>query len=334
VIKLSNPKHTNEDLKEMQSWPLERKIMVTQTRILEWYHHYNGMVYVSFSGGKDSCVLLDLARRIFPEIPAVFIDTGLEFPEIRQFVKTFDNVTWVRPKMTFTQVIEDYGYPVIGKEVAHAVEYALKTRTKSSEYYLQKFAGTLTYNGKKSIFNLEKWAFLLNADFKISDRCCDIMKKTPVKKYNRETGRKAIIATLAKESRLRKQHWLRDGCNSFNSKEPKSHPMSFWTENDVLEYIVKFNIPYASVYGDIVQKCNQKPPSKLKIQLANKHKYKLHLYTTGYQRTGCMGCLFGCHLEKEPNRLQLLKLTHPKVYDYLMTRLNYKHVCDFLGIKY
>lgn len=86
-------KYTVEDLRIMQSWSLQRKIQVTQTRIIEWYQKNNGKVYVSFSGGKDSTVLLDLARRIYPDIPAVFIDTGLEYPELRDFVKTIPNVT-------------------------------------------------------------------------------------------------------------------------------------------------------------------------------------------------------------------------------------------------
>ena len=77
----------------MQSWPLERKIQVTQTRIIEWYQQFDGQVYVSFSGGKDSTVLLDIARRIYPDIEAVFINTGLEYPEVRQFALSKENVT-------------------------------------------------------------------------------------------------------------------------------------------------------------------------------------------------------------------------------------------------
>ena len=59
-------------------------------------------VFTSFSGGKDSTVLLDLARQVCPDIPAVYVDTGLEYPELRDFVKTKDNVIWLRPRYPFT----------------------------------------------------------------------------------------------------------------------------------------------------------------------------------------------------------------------------------------
>ena len=91
-------KHTVADLQAMQAWPLSRKIQVTQTRIIEWYIKNKGQVYVSFSGGKDSTVLLDLARRIYPDIPAVFVDTGLEYPEIREFVKSIDGVSYTKTR--------------------------------------------------------------------------------------------------------------------------------------------------------------------------------------------------------------------------------------------
>ena len=102
------PAYTRQDLRIMQMWPLERRILVTQAKILEWYHHYSGKVAVSFSGGKDSTVLLDLVRRAFPDIPAVFVDTGLEYPEIREFVRTIPNVTWLRPEMPFSKVPVSY----------------------------------------------------------------------------------------------------------------------------------------------------------------------------------------------------------------------------------
>lgn len=120
-------KHVISDLYQMQSLPLNAKVRMTQRRIKEWVDEYGeDGVYISFSGGKDSTVLLDIARKLYPNIKAMFVDTGLEYPEIRQFVKQFNNVDWIKPKMTFRQVIERYGYPFISKEVSECVYGARK----------------------------------------------------------------------------------------------------------------------------------------------------------------------------------------------------------------
>lgn len=122
--------HTIEDLKQMQALPLSLKIRLTQSRIRTWVNEFGSDgVYVSFSGGKDSTVLLHIVRQMYPEVEAVFCDTGLEYPEIREFVKTFDNVTWLKPKMNFKKVIEIYGYPFISKEVSECVYGARKYLT-------------------------------------------------------------------------------------------------------------------------------------------------------------------------------------------------------------
>ena len=129
-------KHVISDLYQMQSLPLNAKISMTQRRIREWVDEYGeDGVYISFSGGKDSTVLLDIARKLYPNIKAMFIDTGLEYPEIREFVKTFENVDWIKPKLTFRKVIEKYGYPFIGKEISNCIYGARKgskTRLKRS----------------------------------------------------------------------------------------------------------------------------------------------------------------------------------------------------------
>lgn len=123
--------HDAERLKELQSLPLDRKIQITQVRIIEWYQHYYGNVCISFSGGKDSTVLLHIARQLYPGIPAVFSNTGLEYPEIQRFVKSFDNIDIVTPSMRFDKVISTYGYPLIGKEVAEAIYYARRIRSQT-----------------------------------------------------------------------------------------------------------------------------------------------------------------------------------------------------------
>lgn len=123
--------HDAERLKELQALPLDRKIQISQARIIEWYQRWNGKVIVSFSGGKDSTVLLHLVRTIYPDVPAVFSNTGLEYGEIQRFVRSFPNVQIVTPKMRFDQVISKYGYPLIGKEVAEAIYYARRLRSQN-----------------------------------------------------------------------------------------------------------------------------------------------------------------------------------------------------------
>ena len=128
---MSEPIHTAERLAELQALPLDRKIQISQARIIEWYQKNHGNVVVSFSGGKDSTVLLHLVRTLYPDVPAVFSNTGLEYPEIQRFVRSVPNCTIVTPKMRFDQVISTYGYPLIGKEVAEAIYYARRIRSQS-----------------------------------------------------------------------------------------------------------------------------------------------------------------------------------------------------------
>ena len=284
------------ELRQMQSLPLAAKVSMTESRIREWVTEYGeDGVYVSFSGGKDSTVLLDIVRRMYSGIEAVFVNTGLEYPEIQQFVKTFDNVTILRPKMRFDDVIKKYGYPVISKDVSNKIYYA----RKGGDWAMRYVDGTAKMNNaNKSRFCVEKYKPLLQTDFMCADACCAVMKKSPAKIFARKTGKKPITAQMAAESKQRTTQWMLKGCNAFESKNPISNPMSFWTEQDVLQYIKQNGIPIASVYGDIVYKDDGK------------------LYTTGCNRTGCIFCAFGCHLEKEPSRFQRLKQTHPRQYEY------------------
>ena len=295
--------YTREDLVAMQNWSLERKIQVTQTRIMEWYDHYKGQVYVSFSGGKDSTVLLDLARRVYPDIPAVFVDTGLEFPELREFVKTIDNVTWLKPKMRFDEVIKKYGYPVVSKEQAKFIyEYR---HTKSEKLRNTRLNGNQYGMGKIA----KKWQYLIDTDIKIGAQCCDVLKKNPCKAYEKETGRKPIVGTMTDESKQRESNWLLYGCNAFEKARPTSQPLSFWTEQDILRYLKITGIPYCNVYGDIVESSQQ---------TADSRQQTVPLVCTGEERTGCVFCCFGIQYQKEPNKFQLLKESRPKMYEYCM----------------
>ena len=310
-------KRTASELAQKQSLPLDAKIQMSNLRIREWYEYWGGDVYVSFSGGKDSTVVLNLVRNLYPDVPAVFVDTGLEYPEIRAFVKTIPNVIILRPEMNFKQVLETYGYPVVSKDVAGTIYYA----RNGSEWAKNRLRG-ISNDGQYSRWRAShyaKWEFLQCAPFNIGSRCCDIMKKKPIKKWERETGRKPYLGIMACESARRMQGWLDTGCNSYEGDTQSSKPISFWLEEDVLAYIQERKLSIATVYGDITEGENGR------------------LMTTGVQRTGCMFCAFGAHLEKEPNRFQKMKQTHPKQYAYCMKSiadggLGFGNVLDYMRI--
>ena len=293
----------------------------------------------------------------------LFVNTGLEYPEIQKFAKTF--AEWLRntyeievqldilrPEMRFDEVIKNYGFPVISKEVAQTV-YEARKNVESGKYTyrLKKLNGEATdKEGNPSTYNIPQWKFLLDAPYDISHKCCDVMKKKPAKQYEKETGRKPFLGTLASESRLRYTKWIKYGCNAFEGNRPTSQPLSFWTEQDILHYIKKYNVPYASVYGDIQVKQSE-DTEKGQINMIDYlgcYEPEDTLETTGCDRTGCIFCMFGCHLEKEPNRFQRLKETHPRQYEYCINGgemvdgkwqpskegLGLGKVLDYIGVDY
>lgn len=118
-------------MNQLQSLPLDAKILMTEQRIREWYDYFDGDVCVSFSGGKDSTVLAHIVHSMYPDVPLVFADTGLEYPEIREFARRM-GAEFVRPKMIFVDVITRYGYPLISKEVAEAIHFARRIIPKNA----------------------------------------------------------------------------------------------------------------------------------------------------------------------------------------------------------
>ncbi|GAG17663.1 unnamed protein product, partial [marine sediment metagenome] len=218
--------------------------------------------------------------------------------EIRSFVKTIDNVVWLEPDMPFPQVIQKYGYPAISKEQSQYIsEYQ---NTKSDKLRDIRWNGNKYGRGKIS----EKWKYLVDLDFKISDKCCTVMKKRPAYKYEKATGLHPILGNMSSESSKRHQNYLLYGCNAFDAKRPTSKPISFWNDSDIYHYLGLYDVPYSKIYD------------------------------MGYRRTGCMFCMFGIHMEEKPNRFQLMKQTHPKQYNYCMDKLGCKELLSSINVDY
>jgi len=297
-------RHTPEALRQMQSLALDEKIALTKERIRAWYEYWDGEVYVCFSGGKDSTVLLHLVRGMHPHVRAAFTDTGLEYPEIRDFVRTVEDVRWLKPAMSFRSVIEKYGYPVVSKRISgyiHDVRHA-RSDSNTRRLRLTGIRKDGTYSPMSVIS--KKWVYLCDAPFKISSRCCDVLKMRPTLAFEKESGLKPFLGMMASEGLTRRSTYFKHGCNAFTLTRPRSTPMAFWSDRDVWEYIRRFNIPYSCIYD------------------------------MGYSRTGCMFCMFGAHLEKPPNRFQQMAYTHPKLHRYCMDKLGLAEVLEFLGVPY
>jgi 3'-phosphoadenosine 5'-phosphosulfate sulfotransferase (PAPS reductase)/FAD synthetase len=288
-------------LQQRQSLPLNEKIQFSINKIREWVNHWeNQNVSVSFSGGKDSTVLLDLVRRQagYKNVIAVFSDTGLEFPEIRDFVKTFENVLWVKPKISFLECLKKYGYPIVSKKVSQYVGECQTAKTETTATYRLRTTGIRTDGGFSQLGMIsKKWQKLIKAPFKVSIACCKHLKKNPLSGL----PYKPFVGTMATDGKQRQQAYLLTGCNHYEESGAGclSKPLSIWTEEDIWNYIRQENIPYSKIYD------------------------------MGHSRTGCMFCPLGLGFEKRPNRFDLMKKTHPQIYKYCMETLGFKEILDF-----
>lgn len=285
---LSDRKKTLFSLRNMN---LESKIIQTKYLIRSAVNEFGlDKVYISYSGGKDSTVLSHIAKNMYPSILHLFANTTNEYPETLEHIRwemeeNGTNIIIVLPQdahgevWTFKKVVERYGYPMFSKRVSNAIrtyQHALSERTKTNAQ------GYIDRNFKK----YDKFK-----DLPISDKCCDKLKKEPLRRKAKELGLEcAILGILSSESYQREKDWLENGCNVFHErKDNQSRPLSFWTDDDIKEYIKRYNVRIPK------------------------------LYDMGYTRNGCMYCGFGVHLEPQGhNRYQKLKVTHPVQYTYFV----------------
>lgn len=280
------------------------KLEYTEELIRCWVDSWGeDKVAVSFSGGKDSTVLLDIARRLYPRIPGVFSNTGLEYSEIVSFVKSKENIKIVRPKKPFHKVIDQYGWPVISKKVARFVSDCQRAGPQNIKTVSLRLTG-VTSTGRKcpSQTLSKKWRFMIDAPFKISDRCCEHLKKQPLKNFYKKSGLMPMVGVMKSDSDRRKTMINQHGCNAYDLKYPISYPLANWLEEDIWRYIKDKGLEYCSIYDK------------------------------GEKRTGCVFCMFGIMYDKE--RFLRLKKNSPVQYDFIINKLGANEVLDFIGIPY
>lgn len=317
-------------VRQRQSLDLESKIQMTKKRIREWYEHFDGDVYVAFSGGKDSTVLLDLVWSIYPDVPAVFSNTGLELRDIKDFVRDTakrgltsivngrrvwrkGEVVQVRPIKNFKQVIEEDGFALISKKQSKAIRVMQQGPTEKTKNMYRLFDTGINRDGNfSSRWKLaNKWRYIVDSNIKVSEKCCDYLKKDPTKAYKKETGRFEFTGMMSQEGGFR---GAIEECNAYSNREPKSAPMLFWLEEDVIQYI---------------------ETRKLKISKAYRwQKNEFGVLVEPETRTGCAFCMFGVHLEKGVNRFQKLYHRDRRMWDTAINKLGLKKPLDLIDVKY
>lgn len=309
-------------------YPLEVKVRMAKNRIESYLDTYGTEgVYISYSGGKDSDVLLHLCRSVCKDILAVFIDTPMEFPQVREHVKQVPNVLRIRPKKHIKEIIKEHGYCFPSKETATLIHDYRKGLP-----YAQKKLNGLDKNEEPSKYRqrFRKWKPLAMSNHIISNGCCIEMKEEPARVYEQETGRKVILGIRAEESGRRRTAYLKTGCISYGNR-PCLKPLSIFTEQDILQYIKQNDIQVAPPYGELVEVDNN---DFHQMSLFDDQKEKLSkLRFTGEQRLGCMFCPVGCHLDYKDGKFQKferLKAYNPKLYAYCMKDLGLGEFLEFV----
>ena len=241
--------------------------------------------YVAFSGGKDSTILSDLIDVALPgnKIPRVFFNTGIEYPQTRQFVlelgRNDPRITFVLPKVNIRQVLEEHGYPFKSKEHSHKLEVFREKGIWQREVELYLNDRESPYRCPTSLL----FQFTDDYPLKISDKCCDYLKKKPADDYSKESGRTIRITGIRRAEKGRRN---RAQCTVFQSSTGKLkafNPLNICADEWTDWYVERMGLRLCDLYY---------PPFNFK-------------------RTGCMGCPFALNLQEE---LDVLEREAPRTY--------------------
>lgn len=337
-------KYEEWELKTMMSFSLKEKEQYAMCAISNYLEKYgvNG-VYCSFSGGLDSTVLRHLINKVTGgcNVESVYLDTWLEDPRVREYVLSHSNVTRIRPEIGMKQIITAYGWCFPSKDISEAIH----AYRQGKEWAVLKLNG-LDREGNFSKFRQQYKKFLPIADWdiKISSYCGFIQKEKPAMKYEKETGKHPFLGLRAEESERRKKAYLRTGSNSFDTryvyneetdqyeekivKRPVSKPLSIWTKQDILNYFLKEKIKPAPSYGTIHTVGTV--PGQLNFYGEEAFG---KLTCSGDERTGCLFCPVGCHIDNFKKFKNVKKYNH-KFYEYCMEELDEKRLLKYVQKTY
>lgn len=330
----------HNEMLALQSLPYEVKVGKAKQRIREFIYGCDQLgfnTHVSV-GGLDSITLLCLIRSMNIDIPAVSVSV-LEDKSIIRVHKQL-GITMLKPLKTKHEILQEEGFPVISKKIATKI-MALQDPTESNATIRHAIitgeCGEKGHYATNSAMQLPKrWLELFGGyenenegtnyqipPFKVSSKCCEIMKERPCDIWAKENNSKPFLGLMASEGGRRQEALEEHGCNYFGKTTIRSAPFAPFLRNDLLQLALDLEVPIPEIYGRIERDPNG------------------NLRTTGAQRTGCEMCGFGIHMEKRPHRFDKLYDRNPKAWDYWMNKCctdengnkyGWGLVLDYIGI--
>lgn len=326
----------------LQSLPYEIKVKKAKQRIKEFIFECDRLGYETHVsvGGLDSITLLCLIRSMGIDIPAISVSV-LEDKSIIRVHKEL-GVIMLKPLKAKHEILQEEGFPVISKKIAtkimalqepteknatirHAIitgecgeqgHFATNSRMKLPQKWLELFGG---YENENEGTNYK------TPPFKVSSKCCEIMKERPCDLWAKEHNSKPFLGLMASEGGRRQEALEEHGCNYFGKTTIRSAPFAPFMRNDLLRLAVELNVPVPEIYGTIEKDVNG------------------NYFTTGAQRTGCEMCGFGIHMEKRPHRFDKLYDRNPKAWDYWLNKCctdengnkyGWGLVLDYIGVEW
>ena len=342
-----------------QAGSYEDKVSRAGNLAWEFYNKMEGQCYVAVGGLDSITLLLFLRKEGLWDVPAVSV-SSLEDKSIQRVHKAL-GVTALKPLKPKVQVIREFGWPVISKEVAGKIQHLQRPTEKNATIRHAIITGETGKQGgyrKGTRMKLpQKWLNLFGGyenetegtsyqtpDFLVSDRCCYYLKEKPCDDYRRETGRWPYMGLMASEGGRREKALMLNGCNYISKNTKRSAPFAPFLRDDILRLALEMDDWYRAhadqfpgidgeplesiipdIYGEIREDANGK------------------LYTTKAQRTGCSMCGFGIHMEKRPHRFDQLWGRSPKEWEFWMNHVaqdesgkwyGWGHVLDYIGVEW
>ena len=345
-----------ERAKTLEYWqtvPYKHKVAHAKKLVLDFYNapEVSGKCCISV-GGLDSITLMLMIRSMGftqEQIPAVSV-SGLEDKSIQRVHKAL-GVQTLRSAKSKKEVIEEFGYPIISKEIANRIRILQNPNEKNATIRHAMITGeTGQYGGYQENSRMklaDKWLKLFAgsdpegaelgykaAPFMVSDKCCYWLKEKPMQDYQKETGRFPFLGLMASEGGRRKfalKHW---GCNYISPTVKRSAPFASFMRDDVLRLALEMNDWYQEHWAELNPNPEDKVDTIIPAIYGEIQESGGVLETTKAKRTGCSMCAFGVQLEARPNRFDRLYENNRKEWEYYMYTMGFGKVLSYIGVEW